>query len=490
MDARTTYDKLYIDGSWRASHSGASQAVVNPATAAAIGEVPDADRHDVDAAVAAARRAFDSGPWATMDRRERAERMGRFLAVMQEHRDDLRSVVMQEAGALRWVVDAYHLDLAFARFDQAIDLARRGLDETTPLTVGPGNGVKVLGGTSVLRQPVGVVVAITPFNFPLSLNLVKLGPALAVGNTAILKPAPLTPLEGLILGAAAAEADLPPGVLNVITGGREVGEALVAHGGVDMVSFTGSDVTGRAVMALASQGLKRVVLELGGKSAMIVRSDADLVAAADYGFRSFTTHAGQGCSLLTRHVVHRSVADEFTDHVRERALATRVGDPADPAATMGPLISAAQRSRVDGLVKVGAQEGGKVVVGGQTPDRDGYFYEPTVIAGVDADSRVAQEEIFGPVAVVIPFDSDDEAVAIANNSRFGLSGAIFSRDVGTAYEMAVRMRTGQVRINGGGTAPDLDAPMTGWKASGMGAEYGLAGLLEFTQTKSVGFRAG
>jgi acyl-CoA reductase-like NAD-dependent aldehyde dehydrogenase len=324
----------------------------------------------------------------------------------------------------------------------------------------------------VLREPVGVVAAITPFNFPLSLNLVKLGPALAVGNTAILKPAPLTPLEGLVLGAAAAEADLPPGVLNVVTGERQVGEALVADGRVDMVSFTGSDATGRAVMALAAGTLKRLVLELGGKSALIVRADADVAAAAENGFRSFTTHAGQGCSLLTRHVVHRAVVDEFADHLRERAMATVVGDPLDPATTMGPLISAPQRARVADLVEVGATEGGTVAVGGRALQRPGYYYEPTVITGVAEDMRVAQEEIFGPVAVVIPFDTDEEAVQIANNSRFGLSGAIYSRDVGTAYEMALRLRTGQVRINGGGTAPDLDAPIMGRKSSGMGAEPG------------------
>jgi aldehyde dehydrogenase (NAD+) len=275
-----------------------------------------------------------------------------------------------------------------------------------------------------------------------------------------------------------------------VTGDRQAGEALVADGRVDMVSFTGSDATGSAVMALASGTLKRLVLELGGKSALIVRADADVAAAAENGFRSFTTHAGQGCSLLTRHVVHRKVAEEFVGHLRQRALATVVGDPLDPATTMGPLISGAQRTRVGGLVEVGAAEGGTVAVGGRALERPGYYYEPTVITDVDQDMRVAQEEIFGPVAVVIPFDTDDEAVRIANNSRFGLSGAIYSRDVGTAYEMARRLRTGQVRINGGGTAPDLDAPMMGRKASGLGAEHGLAGLLEFTQLKSVGFRAG
>lgn len=490
MDARTTYESLFIDGAWRPSHQGETRSVVNPATAEVIGQVPEGDAKDADAAIAAARRAFDDGPWPRMDRRERAARMTRFLEVLIDHRGDLRSLVMQEAGSLRQVADAYHLDLAFARFEQAIDLARSGLDTTTPLSVGPGIGGKVLGGTAVLREPVGVVAAITPFNFPLSLNLVKLGPALAAGNTAILKPAPLTPLEGLVLGAAAAEADLPPGVLNVVTGDRQAGEALVVDGRVDMVSFTGSDATGSAVMALASGTLKRLVLELGGKSALIVRADADVAAAAENGFRSFTTHAGQGCSLLTRHVVHRAVADEFVGHLRQRAMATVVGDPLDPATTMGPLISGAQRTRVGGLVEVGAAEGGTVAVGGRALERPGYYYEPTVITDVDQDMRVAQEEIFGPVAVVISFDTDDEAVRIANNSRFGLSGAIYSRDVGTAYEMARRLRTGQVRINGGGTAPDLDAPMMGRKASGMGAEYGLAGLLEFTQLKSVGFRAG
>ncbi|MDN5913565.1 MAG: aldehyde dehydrogenase family protein [Pseudonocardia sp.] len=486
MEVRTTYDGLFVDGGWRTS-AGATTAVVNPATAAVVGTVPEGTATDLDAAVVAARRAYDEGPWPRMPQAERGRLLRRFVEVLDAHRTELARVITAESGALPWLVESTHFGLGFGRFSHAVDLAAGELDSVTPLKVGAGS---VLGGTALVHEPLGVVGLITPFNFPLFLNLSKLGPALALGNTAILKPSPLTPLEGLVLGAAAAEAGLPPGVLNVVTGGPEVGERLVTDPRVDMISFTGSDRTGSAVMRAAADSLKPVVLELGGKSALVVREDADVQHAADIAFASFTLHAGQGCVLLTRHVVHRALVDDFLDALATRAEAAVIGDPAEPGTTMGPLVSEAQRRRVADYVRIGAEEGGEVVCGGKPVDRDGFFYRPTVIHGVSPKARVAQEEIFGPVAVVLPFDSDDQAVAIANDSRFGLSGGVVSADTGKAWEIARRLRTGSVRINGGGTAPDLAAPITGWGASGVGAEHGLTGLLEFAQPKSIAFRAG
>jgi aldehyde dehydrogenase (NAD+) len=487
VDTRTSYDELFIDGRWTPSRAEDETAVMNPATGAPFGSVPRGAVADVETAVAAARRAFDEGPWPRMSARERSAALLRFADVLESWRDVVEPVVRLESGALPSLIEGTHFGIGLARFRYAAEKALTSFDSVTPLQVGPGD---VLGASALLYQPLGVVGAITPFNFPLYLNLAKLGPALAMGNTVVLKPSPLTPLEGLVLGAVAAEADLPPGVLNVVTGEGDVGDALVGDPRVDMVSFTGSEGTGRHVMARASGTLKRVVLELGGKSAMIVREDADVRAAAATAFGSFTLHAGQGCVLLTRHLVHRGVAEEFLAELDRRVAATVMGDPADPATTMGPLISAAQRDKVLGYVESGISDGGAVASRGAPAPSEGFFVPPVVLRDVPATSRSVQEEIFGPVAVVLPFDSDDEAVRLANDSRYGLAGAIFSGSSGAAWRMAQQLRTGGVRINGGGTALDLDAPTTGWKTSGLGTEHGVPGLLEYAIAKTVAFRTG
>lgn len=487
MDIRTSYDSLFIAGDWQASRGDVAAEVVNPATGTAIGTVPEGTVADMEAAVVAARAAFDEGPWPRMDQRERTALLLRFADILESWKDVVGPVIMAESGALRTLIDGTHFGLGLARFRYAAETALRSFDFTTQLQVGAGD---VLGASAVVREPIGVVGAITPFNFPMYLNLVKLGAALAVGNTVVLKPSPLTPLEGLVLGAVAAEAGLPDGVLNVVTGDLAASELLVADRRVDMITFTGSDATGAKVMAGAAPTLKRVVLELGGKSALIVREDADVQQAAAGAFGSFTLHAGQGCVLLTRHLVHRSVVEEFTAALRTRAEAAVVGDPADPRTTMGPLISAAQKQRVTGYLDIARQEGGSFAVGGHALDRPGFFVAPTVIEGLDDSARVAQEEIFGPVAMVIPFSSDEEAVRMSNNSDFALSGGIYSTNTGAAWRMARQLRTAVVRINGGGTAPDLEAPTAGWKRSGIGVEHGVSGLMEFTLEKSIAFRAG
>lgn len=487
MDVTTTYDHLFIDGQWVASRDDACTEVLNPATGLVIGSTPTGAVSDVDAAVAAARRAFDEGPWPTMSPRERAAALLRFADVLESWRDVVGPMIRMESGALPALIEGTHFGVGLARFRYAAEKALTSFDTVTPLQVGAGD---VLGASALLHRPIGVVGTITPFNFPLYLNLAKLGPALAMGNTVVLKPSPLTPLEGLVLGAVAAEADLPAGVLNVVTGEGDVGHALVTDPRVDMISFTGSEGTGRSVMAGASATLKRVVLELGGKSAIIVRDDADVEAAAAAAFGSFTLHAGQGCVLLTRHLVHQSVVDEFVAELDRRVQQTVVGDPADPATTMGPLVSAAQKEKVLGYIESGVADGGEIVSRGAANESGGFFVPPVVLRGLSSGSRCVQEEIFGPVAVVLPFADDDEAIRLANDSRYGLAGAIFSESSGAAYRMAERLRTGGVRINGGGTALDLEAPTTGWKTSGLGSEHGVPGLLEYTIQKTIAFRAG
>jgi len=359
--------------------------------------------------------------------------------------------------------------------------------ETVPNAAG---GLNVAAGV-ICRDPVGVVSAITPYNFPFFLNIGKVIPALAVGCTVILKPSPYTPIEALILGELADEAGLPPGTLNIVTGEMDVGLCLTTDPRIDMVSFTGSDSVGAMIQAQAATTLKRCVMELGGKSALIVRADANIAMAARSGVAGFTTHCGQGCALLTRHLVHNSVRAEYVAAVKDILAQVKVGNPADPSVTMGPLIREAARRRSEEYVEIGLAEGATLVAGGQRPaglDR-GFFFEPTLFDNVSNNSRLAREEIFGPIGAVIGFDTDEEAIAMANDSDFGLSGGIFSADAGLAFEMARQLRTGGVTINGGSGRMSSHAPFGGIKRSGYGREYGEEGLNEFTNLKTIGFRA-
>ncbi|HEV7443455.1 MAG TPA: aldehyde dehydrogenase family protein, partial [Steroidobacteraceae bacterium] len=353
-------------------------------------------------------------------------------------------------------------------------------------------GGKILGAGVTVREPVGVVAGITAYNYPFLLNLAKVGPALATGNVIVLKPSPYTPFEALLLGEAADEAQLPPGVLNVITGGKEVGEMLTADPRVDMISFTGSDAVGAAIMSQAAPSLKRLHLELGGKSALIVRSDADLEAAAGHALMAVTMHCGQGCALPTRAVVHNSVRRRFVEIMAQMAQQARIGDPTDPATVVGPLIRESQRKRVEYYVNAGRDSGARLVTGGRRPAsfQHGFYYEPTIFDDTLNNSIIAQDEIFGPVSVVIGFDTDEQAIDIANDSKYGLAGGICSADVGRAYEMALQLRTGSVSINGGSGTMSSHAPFGGYKRSGFGREYGIEGLNEFTQLKSIGYHAG
>jgi aldehyde dehydrogenase (NAD+) len=344
----------------------------------------------------------------------------------------------------------------------------------------------------ILKEPVGVVGAITAFNYPIYLNLAKVVPALAVGNTVVLKPSPYTPLEALVLGEIAEAAALPPGVLNVITGGVSESEHLTTHPDVDMISFTGSDFVGKEIMKQAADGLKKVVLELGGKSPNIVFAGSDVARFAAAAAYTFTIHAGQGCALPTRILADRSIYDDVVSALTDALAKVEVGDPAEPTVTMGPLIREAQRERVERYVATGMAEGARLAWGGGRPAHlpRGYFVEPTLFADVDSSMAVAQDEIFGPVGVVIPFDGEDEAVAIANDTRYGLAASIWHPKPTRAYELAKKVQAGTVTINGGGGGASPWAPFGGYKQSGIGREFGDYGMLEFTQLKTVSWSAG
>ncbi|WP_254604821.1 aldehyde dehydrogenase family protein [Sphingomonas bacterium] len=482
---------LYIDGEW--VDTVERETIINPATEAAIGEAPVGGPADVGHAIAAARRAFDTGPWPSMPVERRQAMLSAFLDAIDARADEIVALIVAEAGSTQMMARMLHYGVPMQHARHMVALASRPAVTPLPVETTPNMaGGLTLGAGVMVRDPVGVVAAITAYNFPFFLNLAKIIPALAVGCTVVLKPSPYTPMEALILGEIADTAGLPKGVLNIVTGGKDVGEALTSDPRVDLVSFTGSDAVGAAIQAQAAPTLKRVLLELGGKSAMIVRADADLTEAAANGLGGFTIHAGQGCALLTRHIVHNSVRGDYVSRLKAMAAYIKVGDPADPSVTMGPLIRDVARTRTERYVEVALSEGATLVTGGGRPGGldKGFFFQPTLFDDVHNSHRIAREEVFGPVGVVIGYDDDDEAIALANDSDFGLSGGIFSTDVGRAYEMALRMRTGGVQINGGGGRMSSHAPFGGVKRSGYGREYGVEGLNEFTTIKTVSFRGG
>jgi acyl-CoA reductase-like NAD-dependent aldehyde dehydrogenase len=484
---------LYIRSEWVTPTSGQREPVINPATEQVIGTAPVGTLADVEAALVAAREAFDRGPWPRMPARERARKLQAFHAALTRRENEICSIIVAETGCPISLTRFAQYALPMQHLQYYIEASNRDPVVSLPVEVVPNmRGGKVLGAGVTVREPVGVVVGITAYNYPFLLNLAKVGPALATGNVIVLKPSPYTPFEALLLGEAADEAQLPPGVLNIVTGGKEVGEMLTADPRVDMISFTGSDAVGAAIMSQAAPSLKRLHLELGGKSALIVRSDADLEAAAGQALMAVTMHCGQGCALPTRAVVHNSVRRRFVEIMAQMAQQARIGDPTDPATVVGPLIRESQRKRVEYYVNAGLDSGARLVTGGCRPVsfQHGFYYEPTIFDDTLNSSIIAQDEIFGPVSVVIGFDTDEQAIDIANDSKYGLAGGICSADVGRAYEMALQLRTGSVSINGGSGTMSSHAPFGGYKRSGFGREYGIEGLNEFTQLKSIGYHAG
>jgi len=469
--------RLLIDG--RLLETERTFPSINPATGAVLGLAPDATIRDAEAAVEAARRAFDTSDWATnTDLRIRC--LEQFHQALIDHRGELAELTIAEVGATPALI-------AGPQLDQPVEIVRYYADllKTYSFTEDLGN-IESRGMQHhrwVEKEAAGVVAAIIAYNYPNQLALAKLAPALAAGCTVILKSAPDTPLITLALGELIANhTDIPSGVVNVLSGADpEVGAALTASPDVDMVTFTGSTPTGRRIMAAASDTLKRVFLELGGKSAAIVLDDADFNTAAMFSAFSMVSHAGQGCALTSRLLVPRKHHDEIVELVKNNFALVRYGDPSDPNTYMGPLISEKQRDKVDGMVKRAVEAGATLATGGEKVD-PGYFYTPTLLTNVDPDSEIAQEEVFGPVLVVISYADDDDAVRIANNSIYGLSGAVFGSKE-RALAVARRIRTGTFSINGGNYFGP-DSPFGGFKQSGIGREMGSAGLEEFLESKT------
>jgi aldehyde dehydrogenase (NAD+) len=483
------YKGHYINGAWT-TPGGDLVEVVNPATEEVIGCAPAGGVPEAEAAVGAARAAFDDGPWPRMSQQERCDTLEHFYSLLEARQNELEELIVAEAGATHMLARFAHIGIAMDHFRFALDEARRrtGVTALAP-SISPGAGGRgVLGSAVTVREPVGVVSAITAFNYPHLINLSKIVPSLLMGNTLVLKPSPYTPLEALALGDIATEAGIPPGAINIVTGGGDVGQVLTSDGRVDMVSFTGSATVGAAVMAQAASTIKKTLLELGGKSALIARDDVDVEMVAEQAALGLTYQAGQGCGLCSRFLVHNSILPAFVARATAVLKEIKVGDPTDPTTQMGPLIREVQRERVTGMVDAAVRHGAKVATGGRAPAHltKGFFYEPTLLTDVDSHDTIAQEEVFGPVGVVIGFETDDEAVAIANDSRYGLSGAIWSADSARAFEMALRIRTGTVKINGG--AP-IETPFGGYKWSGIGREYGTQGLDEYTEIKAISYRS-
>jgi len=479
---------LFIDGKLSEGSAG-TFPTINPATEEVLGVAANADADDMGRAIDAARRAFDDTDWSrNTELRVRCVRQLR--EAMQQHVEELREITIAEVGAPRMLTAAAQLegpvnDLAFSADTAESYVWNQDLGQAAPMGIPTRR--------TIAREAVGVVGAITPWNFPHQINLAKLGPALAAGNTVILKPAPDTPWCAAVLGEIIAEhTDFPPGVVNIVTSSdHTVGALLSKDPRVDMVSFTGSTATGRSVMADAAATIKKVFLELGGKSAFVVLDDADLAGACAVSAFTASMHAGQGCAITTRLVVPRARYDEAVAIAAGTMGSIKPGDPDNSKTVCGPLISARQRDRVQGYLDSAIAEGGTFACGGGRPaGKDaGFFIEPTVIAGLGNDARVAREEIFGPVLTVIAHDGDDDAVRIANDSPYGLSGTVFSADPDRAAGVAARLRVGTVNVNGG-VWYSADAPFGGYKQSGNGREMGLLGFEEYLEAKLIATAAG
>jgi aldehyde dehydrogenase (NAD+) len=466
-------DRLYIDGRWVTPHGTGTIDVVCAATEEVMGRVPEGSPADIDDAVAAARAAF--GVWSSIDPEERAKCLRRIAEGLQGRMMDIATVVAQEVGMPVNLAMLIQAGLPIMTFSSMSDLVS-------------GYGFEhQIGNSLIVREPVGVVGAITPWNYPLHQVAAKVAPALAAGCAVVVKPSEVAPLSAFILAEVIDGAGLPPGVFNLVTGfGPVVGEALVGHRDVDMVSFTGSTRAGRRVGELGAASIKRVTLELGGKSPNVILEDADLAHAVRDGVAKAFLNSGQTCSALTRMIVPRSRLAEVEQLAVEAAQTYTVGDPLSPGTRLGPVASAVQRDRVRGYIRAGLDAGAKLLCGGaEAPDghERGYFVQPTVFSDVDPDSVLAQEEIFGPVLSIIAYDDEAQAVAIANNTTYGLAGGVWAGDRDRALAVARQLRAGQVEVNGGAFNPS--APFGGYKQSGHGRELGRFGLEEFLEVKSL-----
>jgi aldehyde dehydrogenase (NAD+) len=480
-DAREVLElPMYYDGAWSGAADGRSFDSYNPATGSVWARVAEAGPQDVDRAVAAARRAFE-GPWSRTRAADRARVLWRIAEIVDANRDVLAMIETRDNGKAMREMRA-ELEMIVRYFEYFAGVCQSLLGHTMPET-GPFL-------TYTRREPVGVVGAIIPWNSPLVMLAWKLAPALAGGNTIVVKPAEDTPVSALAFAALLEELDLPPGVFNVTPGfGARAGEALVDHPEVDKLAFTGATETGKRIAARAAQTLKLVTFELGGKSPNIVFADADLEQAVRRSAYGIFSASGQSCMAASRTLVDRSVREEFVERFAAKASSIRVGDPLDPATQVGATTSSRQLEKVKEYVGIGVGEGARIAAGGESPvlggdGAGGYFFRPTILDGVDNDMRVAREEIFGPVTAVIEFADEDEAIRIANDTRYGLAGAVWTRDIKRGHRVAHRLRAGTVWINNYRVWNWL-MPFGGYKQSGYGRENGIEVMEHYTQTKSI-----
>ncbi|QBJ96062.1 aldehyde dehydrogenase [Rhodococcus sp. ABRD24] len=473
----TDYDKLFIGGRWVAPTTDQRLEVFSPATEERVGSVPVAAPADIDAAVVAARAALESGPWVETTPAQRGEILAKVAKLIEERSAELISTISDEMGAPASSVEMMQKTMSVVTLNYYAGLATEFPWEET--RTGP------FGQSKVYREPVGVVGAVVAWNVPLFLAINKLAPALLAGCTVVLKPAPETPLNANMLADIFTEAGLPEGVLSIVPGGAETGEYLVSHPDVDKVTFTGSTAVGRKIGALAAEQLKRCSLELGGKSAAILLEDMDVATTMPMLVMSGLMNTGQACVGQTRILAPRSRYDEILEAMVQSAGFMPVGMPDDPAAQLGPIITEKQRDKVLGYIEKGKAEGARVVLGGGVPAglEKGWFVEPTIFADVDNSMTIAREEIFGPVLSVIPYDSVDEAVKIANDSDYGLAGSVYTTDIDKGIEIAKQIRTGTYAINW--YAFDPGSPFGGYKNSGIGRESGPEGLEAYCELKSV-----
>jgi acyl-CoA reductase-like NAD-dependent aldehyde dehydrogenase len=476
-----TTTRMVIGGETVDATDGQSFEIVNPATGRIVATAPLGGRADVDKAVDAAQAAFDERKgWANWAAGKRGRSLSKLADLIKKNSEELARLESRNGGkpitsARGEIIGAslvfdYYAGAANKIFGQTIPVSKPGIDLT-------------------LREPIGVVGLIVPWNFPLLMAAWKVAPALAAGNTAILKPASYTPLTALRLGELALEAGIPAGVLNVVTGpGGTAGASIAAHPGIGKVAFTGETTTGQEIMRLASANVKKISLELGGKSPNIVFADADLERFAKESPYSVFDNCGQDCCARSRILVERSAHEQIVELFAEATRNVKVGDPADDATEVGPLVSAKQRDRVKDYIEIGLGEGATLVVGGAAPDdpalADGAYLLPTVFDGVDNDMRIAREEIFGPVVSIIPFDTEEEALRLANATPYGLSGSIWSRDIGKAMRMARGLQSGVISVNSNSSV-HTEAPFGGYKMSGIGRELGMAALDLYTETKNI-----
>ena len=467
------YDKLYIDGAWVAPSGKGTLDVINSTTEEVMATIPEGDASDVDRAVKAAKAAFPA--WSQTSVQDRAKFLARINEGLTARADEIANIVSEEVGMPKMLSKLIQVGLPQGSFAVNAQLAEGYKFE------------EEVGNSLIVREPVGVVGCITPWNYPLHQIAAKVAPALAAGCTVVLKPSEVAPLNAFILAEIIDDVGLPAGVFNLVSGvGPVVGEAMASHPDVDMISFTGSTRAGRRVSELAAQTVKRVTLELGGKSANIILDDADFEKAVADGVGKCYLNSGQTCSALTRMLVPRDRLAEAEAIAAKTAETFTTGDPFEATTRLGPLVSAVQRERVRGYIQKGIDEGATLVTGGaEAPEGldKGYFVRPTVFSNVTRDMTIAQEEIFGPVLSIIPYDTEEEAIEIANDTIYGLAGGVWSGDQERAKKVARQLRTGQVEVNGGGF--NLMAPFGGYKQSGHGRELGAFGLEEFLEIKSL-----